>query len=235
MKARFPIFCAPCIVAFSIAMNSIAAQPIDIREFVQTRYFEGLSYEDASKFDSSVVPVLLEMLNDSAESTNWTNIVGVLGIIGDDRAIEPLIAFFTRGANEEVSDDEYQAKSSVPIALGYLYYKSHNETALSYLIDSLDPEMWEKRDLTWISPYDAAPIERNVQLAITSIMGLGLTGAPSAAVSLNVLLEPAESEADKQFRTRVSDVVKEALEANEIIANEGMLEYYRRSRIGFAK
>ena len=60
-----------------------------------------------------------------------------------------------------------------------------------------------------------------------AIIGLGLTGNPQAAETLRSLLAPATTTAGKVFRARVRDTVIEALNANQVIAKEGLAAYSR--------
>jgi len=69
---------------------------MDIEEFVRQFYIHGVPYAEASKYDASVVPALLEMLQETKEQEHWSNIVVTLGMIGDDSAMEPMIAFVER-------------------------------------------------------------------------------------------------------------------------------------------
>jgi hypothetical protein len=166
------------------------------------------------------------MLADAAEQEHWTNIVGVLGIIGDERAVDPLIAFATARPDGSLSGAQYAAKSSVPLALGYLVNRTRNERALSYLIESLDPSVWAARGVAWTSPYHRTDVERNLQLTTAAILGLAVTGQPEAARALRAV-QADTSAVGKRLQAQVSNVVSDALEANAEIARLGLAEYYR--------
>lgn len=212
--------------AASMVSGGTAAQQIDIGDFVRQVFIHGLPYEEASRYDSSVVPTLLEMLDDPAEETHWTNVVGMLGIIGTDRAVGRLIEFADEDVRGTLSRAHYVAKSSVPIALGYSVNRTGSEEALNYLSESLDPNIWNTRGLTWTSPYHAAAADRNVQLSTMAIMGLGLSGHPAAADALRTLQTPDTTRA--RFQAQVNTVITEALEALQTVAEVGLAEYYRR-------
>jgi hypothetical protein len=122
--------------------QSRASSLMDIRDFVRQVFIHGVPYEEATKYDSSVVPTLLDMLNDPAEEAYWPNIVVVLGMIGDERAVDPLISFIEADDQGDLSREHYAAKTSALMALGYLIDKSGNQKALDYLIDSLAPDTW---------------------------------------------------------------------------------------------
>jgi HEAT repeat protein len=203
--------------------------PMDVREFVRQIYVEGVPYEEASRFDSSAVPVLLQMLEDPAEEEYWANIAVTLGIIGDESAVEPLIAFIEKPV-EGISRTQYTAKTSALMSLGYLVNKSGNERALNYLIGSLDPEVWEKRGRMAASPFHATPEERNRDLSKYAVLGLALSGRPEAAAALRSLQEPAQTRSMREFQNQYGDVVSEAISTNEKVAQMGLAEYYRASR-----
>jgi len=94
-------------------------------------------YEKASKYDDSVVPILLKMLQDPKERPHWSNIVTILGMIGDAGAVEPVIAFIERNKKGTPNWDQRRAEASAMMALGYLVNKSGNRRTLDYLITNL--------------------------------------------------------------------------------------------------
>lgn len=206
-----------------------AAQQVDVRDFVRQAFVHGVPYEEASSYGALVVPTLLAMLEDPAEQEYWTNIVGVLGMIGDDRAVEPLIAFAASRTAETLSPAQYRAKSSVPLALGYLVNKAGNQRALSYLIQGLNPAVWSQRGVTWRSPYHATDLERGLQLTTSAVLGLAVSGSPAAAQALRAL-QGDTSTTGKQLQAQVGPVVSDALQTHAQIVRVGLVEYYRTRR-----
>lgn len=233
MKARLLVLCGIGMILLGWQMSGLtsAAQPMDIKAFVRQIFIHGVPYEEASKYDSSVVPTLLNMLADPKEEAHWANVVVTLGIIGDERAVDPLIAFLRKGEKGTLSRSQYAARTSVLMALGYLINKSGSTKALTYLKGSLDPGVWGKRKVNWTSPYHASVDDRNVQLSTLAILGLALSGHPSAAEALRSLQKPAKTAAAKRFQDQVSETVKEALRSNKIIAKEGLAGYYRKQSL----
>ena len=116
------------------------------------------------------------------------------------------------------------------MALGYLINRSGNQKALVYLKDSVKPEIWGQRKVHWNSPYHTNVDGRNIQLTKMAILGLALSGHPSAAETLQVLHAPGISEADKKFQHQVSGVISEALRAHEAISREGLMNYDTKRR-----
>lgn len=220
----------PNILALTQVAQKREAGMIDISDFVRQRFIHGVPYEEASKYDSSVVPTLLSMLNDPAEEEHWANIVIVLGIIGDEHAVDPLIAFIEADYHDDLSSEAYRAKTAALMALGYLINKTGNREAIAYLTTSLNPAAWEARDVVGIAPFQADTTERNDDLSKHAILGLALSGHPRAAQVLRSLQQPARLETQSVFRNEVSDLVTDALKEHAKIARRGLASYYRTDR-----
>jgi hypothetical protein len=203
---------------------------LDIREFVRQVFIHGVPYQEASRYDASVVPTLLGMLNDPAEEAYWPNVVVVLGMIGDERAVEPLIAFIEAGVQGSLSREHYAAKTSALMALGYLINKTGNQRALNYLKDSVAPETWAARGVAGTAPFQASTTERDRDFSKHAILGLALSGRPEAAQALRSLQQPAATETQRAFQAQVSDLVSEALEEHQRIATQGLENYYRTTQ-----
>lgn len=211
-----------------------AAQSLDIKDFVRQTFITGVPYEEASKYGSDVVPTLLEMLEDTAEETHWSNVVVTLCIIGDETAVDPILAFIAKDQGE-LSHSHYKAITSAVIALGYLVNKTGNQKALDYLMACIDPNVWEERKLSWTSPSQASVAARNQQLSTVAILGLTLAAKPEAAEALRTLQQPATTESAKQFQAQVSNMVSDALNDLDMIAKDGLAEYYKKKGQGFTK
>lgn len=235
MKTILGILCMTGSLMFCWQSSLVSAGAIlqsnDVREFVHQIYIHGVPYEEASKFGSDAVPVLLSMLEDPKEDPYWANIAITLAIIGDDRAVEPLRNFIQEGSGE-LSMPRFNAKTSAIMALGYLVNKSENRETLDYLIKSLDPKVWDERGVRWTSPIKMETDDRNVVMTSNAILGLGLSGQPQAAEALQALQQPGRTDEEKEFREKVAPVVEEALKAHAIIAEEGLIAYYRRGQEG---
>ena len=205
------------------------ASPVPIQDFVRQTFIHGVPYAEASRYNGSAVPTLLTMLQDPKEETSWANIVITLGMIGDERAVDPLIAFLSKEEPEPLSHAIYTAKSSVPMALGYLINKSGNKKALAYLKDHVYPDGWEKDQLKWRSPYHANTEARDQQLSTMCVLGLALSGHPEAKEALREMKKPAKTDAAVKFQRQVGGIVDEAIQANDTIAKEGLGGYYRKT------
>lgn len=235
MKCLRMYFCAISLIILGIGANNFVsaseeqggtAELMDIKSFVHQTFIHGVRYQEASKYGSDVVPVLLEMLEDPAEKDFWANEVITLCIIGDENAVEPIIAFINKDVQGELSESHYRAKTSAIMALGYLINKSGSKKALEYLKECISPEVWTERKLNWKGPYQASVDDRNEQLSTMAVLGLALSGNPEA---LRTLQQPAVSSKAQKFQAQVSDVISEAIKANKKIAKEGLIEYYENS------
>ena len=182
-----------------------AQQPTDVREYVRLVFIEGIPYDDGSQFDSSSVPTLLEMLADPAEEESWANIVVLLGIIGDESALDPLTAFVDHDTEDgKLSLAHYRAKTSAIMSLGYLLHKSGSQRALGYLAERMYPEGWEKLPMEAVGPYHTDKPSRDQDFAKYAILGLALSGDPGAKTALD------EFQARRtDFQAAMNDIVVE--------------------------
>jgi len=210
------------------------AQPSDIRSFVRQIYIEGVPYERAIRFDANTaVPILLSMLADPNEEEYWPNIVITLGMLGDERAVDPLIKFLEQDVpGPQLSRSHYVAKTGVLMALGYLINKSASQEALTYLRDSLKPDVWRQRGLSWMGPFNRDAEARDVQLTKMAILGLALSAHPAAAEALRSFQRPPQTEPERRLQARLSTAVAEALREHRVIATEGLVNYDRRRERG---
>jgi PBS lyase HEAT-like repeat len=203
-----------------------AIYPTDVREFVKQNFVHGVPYEAASKFDLTAVPVLLGILADPGQETSWSNAVTTLGMIGDPRAVDPLIVFVSRGSGL-LTSSQYAAKTSAVLALGYVVNRSQDQKALTYLGEGTNPEVWRKRQLGWASPYASTEDARNLQLAEMAILGLALSGQPSAAETLRELQARGTASGADPVQRRLGGLATEALREHAVVATKGLGGYYR--------
>jgi hypothetical protein len=207
--------------------GSGAAATQDIEAFVRQVFIHGVPYEDAVQFDSSNVPKLVAMLADPDEKPYWANIVVVLGMIGGEQAIDPLIAFIEAGSSE-TSREVYAAKTSAIMSLGYVLNKTGSQRVMDYLVKGLDPVTWTTRNAVSMAPFQSNLDERNVDFGKYAILALALSGRPEAATALQALQQarPTAPVETREFQVQVSDLVSDAIAENRKIAEKGLLRYY---------
>ena len=218
----------------AVSMNShieTGHPNVPVKEFVHQFFFRGVPYAEAAMYGPDAVPTLLAMLDDPKEKPYWSNIAVTLGAIGDERAVDPLIAFIEEGG-DTMTREEFSAKSSVLMSLGYLINKSKNEKALSYLKGHITPEGWQETKMATAQArgFQASTDERTQQLSTLAILGLALSGHPSAKATLNSLNEDVRASGSTQFAKQINSVVAEALKAHDTIAQDGLESYYQQSK-----
>ena len=202
-----------------------------IEDFVRQTYVHGVPEEEAGKYGSAVVPSLLTMLSDRAEERYWVNIVVVLGLIGDERAVDPLVAFIAAGQTDTLTRDHYKAKTAALISMGYLINKTGSRKALDYLTASVSPEIWATRGVVGRAPFQGGMPERNHDFSKKAVLGLALSGRPEAAQILRSLQQPAATESQRSFQTRMSALVAEAIEQHQQISSQGLINHLRTIRL----
>ncbi len=259
----FKIFLGLVFTSSLISQIVIAeSEPMDIRDYVRQYFVEGVPYaETISQYDETVVPILLEMLNDPKEEDFFKiNIVAVLGMVGDESILEPLIEFIEEPTDKEPSDPAYIAKTSAIVSMGYFINRTDNEEALTYLADSLQPEVWIERGiaeepsiLPATSPDEEttrglesltstdedstesleALIEvRNFDYSQKAILGLALSGNESALEALqSARPSPLEATPSRfEAAVRENGLLEEAISAHAQIATEGLEGYYNEDQ-----
>ncbi len=198
-------------------------RPADVRDFVRQFFIHGLRWDIAVEYDVACVPVLLDMLEDPKEEKHWMNAVKVLCLIGDDRAVAPLVALLERG-EDTITVDHFSAKRAVLMHIGSLVRKSGNQKALALLLDSVSERGGWRSRVKWKNPFHGGSAEQDVHVTKVAAWGLAYSGDPAAAEALTRLEKrPNKSKG-------LTSVVKEALVAHKIIAEQGTLAFYQKSR-----
>ena len=215
------------IVSLFASKPSLAQQHTTVKDFVHQIYIHGVPYEIASKYGSEDTSVLLEMLLDDKEQPYWSNIVITLGMIGENRAVGPMIEFINRNNSNKISPEVYTAKTSAIISLGYIINKTGNKKALDYLAESLQPNVWQNRKIGWESPFYKSKIERDGYLTEAAVLGLGLSGKPEAKIKLLEALQRNKTEEKSKIKTKIKDVVKLALKEHKKVSSMGLKNYQR--------
>ena len=204
------------------------SQQSGVQDFVRKTYIHGLPYVEAQSFTSSDIPILASMLENPVESAAWPNIVGTLGAIGDDEAFSPLLGFMLSGSGV-LTPSNYAAKTSVPMALGYLLNQTESEytqIVFNFLNSGLNPEVWSSRGISWASPFGLTPEEELDQLVAVSVIGLALSGTDQA----NSALQEFQFSNVAQ-RQPFPSLLTDAIEANILISELGLVQYYQQADI----
>lgn len=213
--------------------------PEQVKEFVRAVYIEGVPYVQASEFAPEVaLPVLRQILNTPAEERYWANAAVTIGMIGHDQGTNLLIDFITRReAKNKLNRDQTVAKTSAVMAMGYIVNKTGSRKALDFLKASIDPQAWRKRNLKWTGEFHRTGTERNNQLAMMAVLGLGVSGNSEAAQTLRSIKESPKTKqmsAIREALPEINTVAEEALKANESISREGIQRYYLKVQPKYA-
>jgi len=191
----------------------------DIADFVRQTYFHGVPFEIAARYEPAVVPQLLEMLSNSSDEPYWSNVVTVLGAVGDESVVDPLVSFIAEG-DTTLSADVYNAKTAAILTLGYLANRTGSQRALDYLIGGLQPTSWSARALSWTSPFQDSQ-GRNLQLSQMNIIALALSGREPAREALQNL----RATSTRGVEPQVDSLLDEAIEAHATINRDGLATY----------
>jgi hypothetical protein len=202
---------------------------VPIKEFVSQIYFEGLPLAEAATYGEEDVDVLLSMLNDPSQTQYHENIVLTLGMIGSQRATDPLISYINTPSPGPISRPAYKGKVGAIVALGYLVNRSGDEKALSYLLESVSPNSWKQRNLRKLSKPGMTETQTGQDLSKYAIIALGLSGHPKASEQLRQLRDRKGAVIEGEFQEKMNNVIIESLQINEKISREGLLKYYKRT------
>lgn len=146
-----------------------------------------------------------------------------LGMIGSERAVDPLISYINRGsaAEDTISQPAYKGRVGALVALGYLVNLTSNQKALSYLLESTSPAIWSQRnmDITEKTMRDFSKY---------AIISLGLSGHPTAAAHLRSLRDQEGAAYDRSFRTKIGDILNQGLQISEYVSRNGLIKYYEK-------
>jgi len=239
MRYQFALAVLCSAAALEVAVLAQEAIP-DVREYVRGLpiYADSVdgpgSYSEMKAlYDSSVVPDLIEMLNSDAEEMYWARIAGMLGVVGDEQAVEALIAFVEKPVVEaRLSQAHHDARRSAITALGYLTSSTGSERALSYLIGGLTPNVWRQRNVQGVAPWATSYQENDRLLSEYALYGLAFSGNPRAGQALRSLQQSPTAE-QARFRNGLDSTLKQWLEVYDLVAERGvagMHEHYKAQR-----
>lgn len=223
------------LIYFTLSATTSSAQEVaaNIREFVQAPNFPTSYRELTTSYDASVVPQLIELLNSTVEEKNFGRTAALLGAVGDERAVNALIAFVEKPiGSDRLSPAHEDAYREAITSLGLLVNRTGSERALRYLIDGLTPSVWRQRRVegmaAWANSYD----EYDRELSKYALFGLALSGHPDAGEALRSLQQSPTS-AQQQFINTNRTTLTQWLQVHQLVADRGvagMYDYYETER-----
>ena len=174
------------------------------------------------------------MINSLPDVQHWENAAGVLGVIGDDRAVDALIDLIERPPPDGlVSLEWHYGRREALRALGFIVERTGSPRALEYLIGSLDDTIWRRRDVRGVVTNSMTQDMYDRLLSEIAVIGLALSGHPRAGQALRSLQQsPAPDQA--RLRDGLDDVLDTWLGEVFLLVEErgvaGMYEYYDQKR-----
>ena len=232
MKRQFTIVLWCLALAIQAAASAQQSPRADIHAFVQRDRFPHSYDEVAAAFDASVTPELVAMLGSSSEDDNWEHIANMLGIVGDERAVDALIAFVSRPEPQSLPQTHHHARMAAIMSLGLLVNRTGSERALTYLIDGLKPRAWDQRGVEGMPSGWGSRAEYNSLLSEYALFALALSGNPRAGEALRSLQQSPTPE-QAQFRQGLDATLAQWLEVHQLVAERGvsgMYKYYADQR-----
>ena len=212
-----------CAVVFTAHANLTLLADDEVQAFVRKIYTHGFPYSKAKELNRNSVGALLEMLRDPADKPYWVNIVSALGIIGDEKAVEPLIAFLERDVRGEVDSRTVSAFVEVPRALGHIAGNG-SKKALTYLLENATLESWGRKNLPWTYGDKPGTAVFATGLYTSVIVSLGISAQPGAIARLEGMKK------DSSLHSDYRGAANEALELADDINKEGRLKVFSAPR-----
>jgi len=156
----------------------------------------------------------------------------VLGLGGDDRAVDALIASIARPSSPQEGPGWFERRSVESSALGYLVNRTGNGRALTYLVDGLKLGVWRTRNVQGLPPYMPSQSEYDRMLSEYALMALAVSGDARAGEALKSM--QTSPTADQALVGKdLDDMLASWLEVHQLVAErglQGMYDYYETRR-----
>jgi len=183
-------------------------------------------------FDATVTAELISRLGSASEEAHWTCWAGLLGALGDKRAVDALIDFIERPGLDRLSRDHTLARNEAIRALGFFLNRTGDERALRYLIDGLTPSVWRLRNVRGMATWSRSYAEYDKELSSYALFGLALSGNPRAGEALRSLQQSPTAQ-QAEFRGGLDDTLAQWLQVFALVVERGLAgtyEYYETQR-----
>jgi hypothetical protein len=214
-----------------VTLTSADAQQAhqSVADYVRGHVFDARPGDVAALAGSAAVPELSAMLD--SDEPYWLPAAGLLVALGDERAVDALIAFVPRPCPNPMFADVYEnARAAAIVGLGDLAHRIGSERALTYLVESLSPDVWKKRkvrgDASWTKSFDAY----EALLSEYAIYGLAYSGSARAGEALRSLQRSPTPE-QARFRKGLDKTLELWLEVYDLVAERGMTGNQARQEV----
>jgi hypothetical protein len=185
-----------------------------------------------ASYDSATVPDVIAKLEAETDEPRRACWATVLGISGDERAVDALIASIARPSSPQEGPGWFERRSEEIKALGYLVHRTGNVRALTYLIDGLKLGVWRTRNVQGIPSFVRSQSEYDRLLSGYALMALALSGDPRAGdvlKSMQTSPTPEQALVGKDL----DNMLASWLEVHRLVAElglQGMYDYYEARR-----
>ena len=218
-------------VLLGVFSNAHAYQTIDLCDFdggpPSPHSIAGYS----ASYDSSAVPGLIAKLDSETDWGHRACWALVLGVVGDERAVDALIAAVEKPLNPQEPQD-HEARRIAITGLGYLVNRTGSVRALTYLIDGLTRDAWRKRNVQGLPPFIRTYAEYDRLLSEYALMALAVSGDPRAGQALRSL-QSAPTPEQALSGSQLDDLLASWLDVHRVVAErglQGMYDYFDAQR-----
>jgi hypothetical protein len=171
-----------------------------LERYTTALHYHGIPVDEAIKYAGQDYSGLLRLLRDPRFEDSWSNIVYMIGLIGDEKAVDELIAFA-----EDTSADSWsavRAKAAAQYSLGILAGRLKSDRAVQYVIEGLELGKWNQRKD--FSSTDPALFP--VLAARFAVHGLAAAGTPKAIRTLESYSKRLASDSALRSKMKEFDV-----------------------------
>ncbi|MCV2885301.1 hypothetical protein OE749_11415 [Aestuariibacter sp. AA17] len=208
--------------------TAFATHSLPVQDFVQQHFFEGVPYSASKNYGVKDARQLEAMLKDPTYSESWGNIASLLGMIGDIHSFDALKTFIEQDKMGDYGDEHYRAKTTAIFSMGYLANHTKNKRVEAYLVSALSPTYWEDKQVATTRSSFKSRQDRNDNLSKYALLGLVLSGSPSAEAHIRQL---KQGEGKKgTFRARVAPMLDGLLLEHQKINQKGYSQYYEDAK-----
>jgi hypothetical protein len=216
----------------------MAAGRLPVEEFVTQIFIQGLPLDEAAQYGEEDVEPLLDILSDPSMVRYHENAALTLGMIGDERAVDPLIEYVQRGpaggeaaaTAEDPPHAAYQGRVGAIVGLGYLANLTGSERAVEFLIQQSNPAAWSEETLDQLPSREAGAAEPREDLSKYAIISLGFSGSEEANEHLRSLGSEGARASTSGFLSENRNEIAQSLRIFEEVSEIGLVDYYARPR-----
>jgi hypothetical protein len=164
------------------------------------------------------------MMADGACEVHVANIVATLCMIGDERAVDPVIAFFD-SCDGHLSYARFAGIRSLLIHSGILAQKAGSDRLGRFLTDVVSRASRGTLPVNWTGPFGETAGELNSLLLKVGIWGLALSGADQVPSLFS------EIAAEKRAYDGIATLLAEARSAYETVKQHGVVGYFQSNDV----